>query len=389
MSLNRRTLLGGAAAACLPPPAEAAPDFGPLGRPSWAADGPQGTAARKGLAFGAAVPSNLLTHSEAFRTILARDCGLLLGNNEMKMAVVMPEPGRTDFAPADSIVRFARSHGQHLRGHALVWHEALPGWVAPLLGRADARQAEDFLRRWITTVAGRYRGLIESWDVVNEAMAGYGPIHRDDGLRETPWLAALGPDTIDLAFRLAHETDPQAALAWNEDSLEHAFDWVEVKRTRILKRLEGMRSRGVPIRRFGIQAHLVSDQPFDPKVFRRFLRDLGQLGLGIEITELDIDDKAFPADAAIRDRAVADFARRFLDVALDEPALLNVVTWGLFDGDTWLNDHPDHRRRDGLRQRPLPLDEAMRPKPFRDALIAAFRHAPDHSAARARLRNTP
>ena len=390
IGLNRRGLLVGVAAGGLIPPAAAeTPDIGPLGKPSWTLDGPQGAAAAKGLAFGAAVPSNLLNHSAAFRRILARDCGLLVGNYEMKLAVVMPEPGRTDFAPADSMVRFARAHGQHLRGHALVWHEALPAWVAPLLTGANSAQAGDFLHRWIATIVGRYRGLIESWDVVNEALAGYGPIHREDGLRETPWLAALGPESIDLAFRLAHEADPRAALAWNEDSLEHAFGWVEAKRARALKRLEGMRARGVPIHRFGIQAHLISDQPFDPKPFRRFLRDLGALGLGIEITELDIDDKAFPADPAARDKAVADFARRFLDVALDEPAVLNVVTWGFFDGDTWLNDHPDHRRRDGLRQRPLPFDEPMRPKPFREALIAAFRHAPDHSAARARLRNTP
>ena len=387
MSLDRRSLLAGATAAGVVGPAgAAAPDLGPVGKPSWAADGPQGAAAAKGLAFGAAVPSNLLTHSAEFRKILARDCGVLLGNNEMKMAVVLPEPGRPDFAPADAIVRFGRAHGQSLRGHALVWHEALPDWVAPLLDHASQAQAEDFLRRWIGTVAGRYRGMIASWDVVNEVLAGYGPVRRADGLRETPWLAALGPDYIDLAFRLAHETDPRAALAWNEDSLEHAFDWVEARRTRALKRLEGMRARGVPIRRFGIQAHLVGDHPFDPKAFRRFLAELAQFGLGIEITELDIDDKAFPGDPATRDRMVADVLRRFLDVVLDEPAVLNVVTWGLFDGDTWLNDHPDHRRRDGLRQRPLPLDEAMRPKPFREALIAAFRHAPDHAATRGRLR---
>lgn len=389
ISPNRRLLLAGASAAALVRPASAAgPDFGRLGKPSWAADGPQGAAAAKGLAFGAAIPSNLLNRSAEFRTILARDCGVLVGNNEMKMAVVLPAPGQPNFAPADAVVRFGRAHGQRLRGHALVWHEALPDWVTPLLDHASPAQAEDFLRRWIGTVAGRYRGVLDSWDVVNEVMAGYGPVRRADGLRESPWLAALGPDYIDLAFRCAHETDPQAALAWNEDSLEHAFDWVEAKRSRILKQLEGMRARGVPIRRFGIQAHLVSDQPFDPKAFRRFLAELGQLGLGIEITELDIDDKAFPADPAARDRAVAEFARRFLDVVLDEPATLSVVTWGLFDGDTWLNDHPDHRRRDGRPQRPLPLDTMMRPKPFRDALIAAFRQSPDHAAARARLRGT-
>lgn len=388
ISLKRRSLLAGGVASLLSRPAGAAPDLGPLGKPSWAADGPQGVAMRKGLAFGAAVPSNLLNRSAAFRQILARDCGLLLGNNELKMAVVMPEPGRTDFAPADSVVRFARAHGQRLRGHALVWHEALPGWVAEQLAKASPAQAEDFLRRWIGTAMGRYRGMIESWDVLNEVLAGYGPVRREDGLRETPWLAALGPGYLDLAFRLAHETDPSAVLTWNEDSLEHDFGWVEARRARVLTRLEAMRKRGVPVRRFGIQAHLVSDHPFDAAKFRRFLRELGQLGVGIAITELDIDDKAFPADPVVRDRGVADFARRFLDVALDEPALLDVVTWGLFDGDTWLNDHPDHRRPDGRRQRPLPLDEAMRPKPFREALIAAFRHAPDHSTVRARLRGT-
>ncbi len=389
-TLNRRSLLGGVAAAGLAGPVASAPagEFGPLKRPSWAADGPQGAAAAKGLGFGAAVPSNLLNRSANFQKIMARDCGVLVGNNEMKMAVMLPEPGRPDFAPADSVVRFGRAHGQCLRGHALVWHEALPAWVAPLLEHASAAQAGDFLHRWIDTAAGRYRGVIDSWDVVNEVLAGYGPVRRADGLRESPWLTALGPDYIDLAFRWAREADPRAALAWNEDSLEHAFDWVEAKRGRVLKRLEGMRARGVPVRRFGIQAHLISDQPFDPKAFRRFLGDLGQLGIGIEITELDIDDKAFPADAALRDKAVAEFARRFLDVVLDEPATLSVVTWGYFDGDTWLNDHPDHRRRDGLAQRPLPLDTTMRPKPFREALIAAFRAAPDHSVARARLRET-
>lgn len=387
--VNRRGLLTGLAAGGLVRPATAAtPDLGPLLKPSWAMDGPQGAAAAKGLAFGAAIPSNLLNRSPEFRKILARDCGVLVGNNEMKMAVVLPDPGRTDFAPADAIVRFGRAHGQRLRGHALVWHEALPDWVAPLLEHASASQAEDFLRRWIGTVAGRYRGMIETWDVVNEVMAGYGPVHRADGLRDSPWLTALGPDYIDLAFRLLHETDPRAAPAWNEDSLEHDFPWAEAKRRRVLARLEAMRAKGVPIRRFGIQAHLVSDQPFDAKVFRRFLADLGALGLGIEITELDIDDKAFPADIAARDRAVAEFARRFLDVVLDEPATLSVVTWGLFDGDTWLNDHPDHRRRDGLPQRPLPLDATMRPKPFREALIAAFRNAPDHAAFRAKLRGS-
>ena len=387
--LSRRALVAGGAACGFARAAGAAPatPFGPLGRPSWSPDSPQAAAAAKGLAYGTAVPSQLLGRDAGFRQAVARGCGLVVCNTEMKMGTVFPAPGRTEFAGADAVVRFARGNGQRLRGHTLVWHGALPPWVEPLLARSNAFQAEDFLRRWIGTVAGRYRGQIETWDVLNEVLAGYGPVRRADGLRETPWLAALGPDYVDLAFRILHETDPAAAGTWNEDALEHDVDWMVARRTRVLKRLEGMRARGVPIRRFGIQSHLVSTLPFDQKGFRRFLAEVGQLGVGVEITEFDIDDKAFPAGSEARDRGVADLARRYLDTVLDEPAVLDVVTWGLFDADTWMNDHPDHRRPDGLPQRPLPLDAMLRPKPFWHALTKAFRDAPDHSANRARLRH--
>ena len=52
------------------------------------------------------------------------------------------------------------------------------------------------------------------------------------------------------------------------------------------------------------------------------------MGFGIEVTEFDIDDRAFPADVPTRDRMVADFARRYLDVVLAEPAALDIVSWG-------------------------------------------------------------
>ncbi|WP_043357826.1 endo-1,4-beta-xylanase, partial [Methylobacterium sp. B1] len=349
-------------------------------------DSLQAAAAAKGLLYGCEVPFHRFDSTPAYRQAVARECGILVCGTEMKMEEVLPAPGKTDFARGDAILRFARGNGQRMRGHTLVWHAALPPWVGPLLGRASAVQAEDFMRRWIETVAGHYRGQIVAWDVVNEIFGNEADPDRGGGLRDSPWLAAIGPGYVDLAFRILHETDPAAAGTWNEDAVEQGVPWMEAKRTKVLRRLEAMRSRGVPIRRFGLQSHLTSTIPIDQGQLRRFLREIGQMGLGIAITELDIDDRAFPSDVATRDRKVADYARRYLDVVLDEPACLDVLTWDIYDPDTWLNDHPYRKRPDGLPQRALPLDAQFRRKPLWHAMKAAFEAAPDHKAARETLR---
>lgn len=386
---SRRGLLAGAAASLATgavPTAGSAQQFSPLGRPSWSPDGLQAAAAAKGLAYGCEVPFHRFDATPAYRQAVARECGLVVCGTEMKMEEVLPAPGRTAFARGDAILNFARGNGQGMRGHTLVWHGALPPWVQPLLARANAAQAEDFMRRWIETVAGHYRGRIVAWDVVNEILGNESDPDRGGGLRDSPWLSAIGPGYVDLAFRILHETDPKAAGTWNEDAVEQGVPWMEAKRTKVLRRLEGMRARGVPIRRFGLQSHLTSTLPIDQSQLRRFLHEIGQMGLGIEITEFDIDDRAFPADVPTRDRMVADFARRYLDVVLAEPATLDVVSWDIYDPDTWLNDHPYRKRPDGLPQRALPLDARFQRKPVWHAMLKAFHDAPDHRDARDKLR---
>ncbi|KAB1075510.1 endo-1,4-beta-xylanase [Methylobacterium planeticum] len=383
-------LLGGAASTLCGPGARARPaakpaGFGPVGPPAWTSDSLQAAAARTGLTYGCEVPHYRLDMA-AYRRAVARECGMLVCGTAMKMEVVLAQPGIEDFGPGDATLRFARANGQRMRGHTLVWHNALPDWVQPLLARSGPAQAEAFLRRWIGAAAGHWRGTIEAWDVVNEVLAIGDAVQRPDGLRETPWLASLGPGYIDLAFRILHEVDPGAAGTWNEDAVEQDVPWMEARRTRVLRRLEGMLARGVPIRRFGLQSHLTSTLPIDQERLRRFLAEIGGLGLGIEITELDFDDRAFPSDIAARDRGVTDMARRYLDVVCAEKAVLNVVTWDIYDPDTWLNDHPNRKRPDGLPQRALPLDAGFARKPLWHAFHKAFRDAPDHGAHRDRLR---
>lgn len=348
--------------------------------PAWSQDSLQAAAAPKGLAFGSAVNITPLRQDPRYGAAIARECGIIVAENEMKMEHVWPSEGEVSFAGGDETRDFARRCGMKLRGTTLVWHNGMPRWAFERIG---APGAEGFMRRWIETIAGRYRGQIESWDVVNEIVdPGAG---RSDGLRPTPWLRALGPDYIELAFRILDEVDPSAAGLWNEEDIDLGADWIEQRRTVVLRTLERLRGRGVPIRRFGLQSHLNSLIPLDALRLRRFLAEIAGMGLAIEITELDVDDRAFPADPVRRDAGVADLVRRYMDVVLDEPAVLNVLTWDIIDANTWLNGSL-RRRPDGLPQRSLPLGDGYVRKPFWTALRRAFLDAPDHAAARRRLR---
>ena len=107
------------------------------------------------------------------------------------------------------------------------------------------------------------------------------------------------------------------------------------------------------------------------------------LGLTIQITELDVTDEKAPADEAVRDRLAADAYSRFLDAALDEPAVKMVVTWGLSDRHSWIvrkETHESKWRTDGLSSRPLPFDADLKPKPAFEAIAQAFAHAPQRAA---------
>ena len=86
----------------------------------------------------------------------------------------------------------------------------------------------------------------------------------------------------------------------------------------LLELLDGLLKRGVPVHGLGLQGHLSAfGAKVDQRKLRVFLGEIEARNLAVLITELDVDDEGGPRDIALRDRAVADEARRFLDVALD------------------------------------------------------------------------
>lgn len=322
--------------------------------------------------FGSALDARALSTDPALLAHVRAECGMLVSEYSFKWAALQPEPGVFTFAEAEALMAFAAANNMGVRGHTLVWHEANPQWLLDQLAPATG---ERLLTGYIATVGGHFRGRLAHWDVVNE------PIHPEDGppfgLRDTPWLRALGPTYLDLAFHACAAADPAALRVLNEFGVDYAIDWQARRRAKLLELLAHLRARGVPVQAVGLQAHLnAAEHALDQAVLARFVADIASLGLKVIVTELDVRDDGLPADIALRDAAVAAHARAWLDAVLPNPAVLGVLTWGLSDRRTWLDER--FPRRDGLPQRPLPLDAALRRKKLWSAIAAALDAAPAH-----------
>ena len=338
-------------------------------------------AAVRGLLYGAAVNPALLdvdgvaagSTGDGYTLLVQQQAGILVAENSMKWGGLRPGPSIFDFTQADKLMRFAGLAGQRVRGHNLCWHEALPSWFKSKVNQANART---HLIQHIQTVAGHFRGQIHSWDVVNEAIRP--DDGRPDGLRKTPWLELIGPDYLDLAFHSAAESDPHARLTYNDYGIELDTPEQARKREVVLELLQGFKSRGVPIHAVGVQSHIQADGPQPGAGLKSFIREAGKMHLEVYITEMDVKTHSLAGGPEAQDAAVAQVYRDYLTLVLAEPNVPIVLTWGITDANSWLNEmnEPWAKRKDGMKMRPLPFDEKLKPAPAFLALRAALDSAP-------------
>ncbi len=277
-----------------------------------------------GLRIGWAVDPAALRRDPALRDI-AREAHVLVAENAMKWQALQPQPGTWSFAPADNLVRFARMNGQAVRGHTLVWHGGLPGWLREPAVEWTAEALRAAMLEHIRTVVGRWRGHIEAWDVVNEAVAGF----FRDPLRDTLWRRTLGDGYIAEAFRAAHAADPAARLFYNDFRIEAP----NRKADRVLTLLRTLLDEGVPIHGVGLQAHMHFELP-DEDTLVRNLERFAALGLEIHLTEVDV---AIPGEPTVRQKVRQAIAmRRLTRACLRVTACTTIVFWGIDDGRSWV-----------------------------------------------------
>jgi endo-1,4-beta-xylanase len=324
------------------------------------------TALQSGLVYGSSAATWQLSDDE-YRRLFAREAAILFTEDDLLWWRLRPTPqSNLDFTYGDRVIEFAEQQGMLVFGAHLVWDEGFgEGWTDDDLWGLKERAARDLMLDTIDRVVGRYRGRVAGWIVANEVLDGY-------GLRvDVPWYATIGPSYVSESFHTAHEADPEALLVLNDfgyetdDMMSLATD----KRAATLQLIDELLGAGVPVHALGVQAHLHAMQfsdTFDPGGYRQFLSDVAARGMRILVTEMDVLDDGLPPNLRSRDRAVADVVSAYLDVVLDEPAVSALMTFGLSDRYTWLEE--DFPRTDGVPRRPLPFDEELRPKPAYQAL---------------------
>lgn len=333
----------------------------------------QAHAHRHGILAGAAVVVRVLEGDPALQRLIAEQYGIVVPENELKWRALRPSQDRFDFTESDALFAFAKGHHLQVRGHTLVWHNSVPDWLKDGTGNGTGIESSQLdvrqlLIDHIHTVVGRYRGRVHSWDVVNEAIL---PADgQQDDLRKSFWYDGIGPDYIEIAFRAAREADPHVRLSYNDYGVEYDNPEDSARRASILALLRRLQQRQVPLDAVGVQSHIKAGPQFLPgKGLTEFIETVRQMGLEVYITELDVneDDLLFD-EVKQRDEAIAATYRDYLHVALANPAVKAVLTWGVSDRRTWLNDGPTHHRKQPNRpQRSLPFDRDYRPK---DAFFA-------------------
>lgn len=311
-------------------------------------------AAKRGISIGTAVGGAFAGGDARYKATLKKEYSILVGEYQMKWDHLQPQPGTFTWTRADELATFARENGAALRGHTFVWHKGTK-WLEE--GNFTREEMLSHLRRHIQAVAGRYKGQVREWDVVNEAI--------DDGsaiLRDSFWRKRIGDDYIDSAFHIAHRADPGARLYYNDYSAED----MGAKSNKVYNLVKGMVERKVPIHGVGMQCHFRVDQWPTPANIGRNMKRLGDLGLEVAITELDFR-VSLPVNDASLAKQKASYAA-LLGVCLANPNCKSFLTWGFTDAYSWV---PDFFPGMGAA---LPFDSEYRAKPayygLQDALLA-------------------
>lgn len=298
----------------------------------------------------------------------------LTPENNMKWERIQPEENRFDWAAPDALVEFGNANDIFLTGHTLVWHQQTPDWVfEDEQGNPATRELLlARMEKHISTVVGRYRGKVQSWDVVNEAL------NEDGSLRESPWYTIIGEDYLQKAFEFAHQADPDAELYYNDYNL-----FVPEKREGVLRLVRDLQARGAVVDGVGMQGHYGLDNPRDLGQFADAIDAYSQLGVSVHLTELDISVLPFPerenwgADISLNLELQAKFnpyadglpeavskaqSVRYVDLfrilLAHKDQVARVTFWGVHNGQSWKNGWPMEGRTDY----PLLFDRNYQPR---------------------------
>ncbi len=296
--------------------------------------------------IGAAI-SRWNLHTPAHMKLLKEQFNSFTCENDMKPMFYLDKdenkkhPDKYNLSPAlkfDSAspyLDFAKNSGIAMRGHTLVWHNQTPKWFFcerynenfPYADRETMlSRLENYIKGVLGFVQEKYPNIIYAWDVVNEIV--------DEGaFRKSLWTKTVGEDFFIKAFEYAKKyVAPGVDLFYND--YETSEPW---KRDFIIEHvLKPLIDKNI-VDGVGLQSHLLMDHP-NLDIYKTALEMYGELGLKINITELDMHNND-PSDESMHLLALRykEFFKIYLDAKISGKANITAVTfWNLLDENSWL-----------------------------------------------------
>ncbi|MBK8950985.1 MAG: endo-1,4-beta-xylanase [Chitinophagaceae bacterium] len=324
---------------------------------------------KKEFTVGAALNAAQIEEKEPNAAALVpKQFNTITSENIMKCEVIHPEWDKYNFTLADKFVEYGKKNDMFVIGHTLIWHSQLSPFVHKIKSSDSLLQ---FFTNHINTVAGRYAGKVNGWDVVNEAL------NEDGTMRKSIFLEKLGEDYIVKAFQLAQKAAPNTELYYNDYNIEQPK-----KRAGVIAIIKKLQAAGVRIDGVGIQGHWRAGK-VPLKDIEESIIEYAALGMKVMITELDLGVLPNPWDGDAADvNLIAEYTAKMnpypsglpdsMQVKLTKSyedlfslflkykdKISRITFWGVNDGQSWLNGWPIR----GRTNYPLLFDREFKPKP--------------------------
>ena len=322
------------------------------GRPSF--ETLREAAAAANRLIGAAVDAAALAGAGSqYSETLAREFDYVTPENATKWGPLAPSSSSYDWQGADAIVDFAEAHEQTVKGHTFVWHEQTPSWVSTSMSAGELNAA---LKSHIETTLARYQGRMRAWDVVNEAV----DVNTASGYRESVFYQVLGPGYIADAFRWARAADPDVLLFYNEIGAER----LGAKSDFMYAMIQELLASGVPIDGIGLQSHVSTHRYPAESDLRANIRRFADLGLRVNISEVDARTKNVPGSQEARWLMERIAFQQVVGSCVVEPGCEAITFWGVTDNYSWINEEGE--------EDPLLFDRSYMRKPAYEGALDGF-----------------
>jgi len=256
-----------------------------------------------------------------------------------------PKRGEPITEKVKNAARWCLDHNMVTKGHPLCWHTVTADWLLELINAEILKAQLDRIHREVAD----FKGLIDMWDVINEAVIMPVFDKYDNGI--TRICKERGRiNTIKMMFDAARETNPNATLLINDFDVSSAYDIL----------VEGCLEAGIKFDVIGIQSHMHQGWWGVEKTLK-VLENFEHFNLPIHFTETTlVSGHLMPPEIVdLNDYQVTDWpstpegearqaeqAVQHYKTLFAHPLVESITWWDSFDGG-WLNAPAGLLRKDG------------------------------------------